>query len=190
MRLLITAGVSSAPDTPRYEIRPKDTPATNEASETSIKPGLKTGLGIDRRVAGEISPDALHCATVPDGPGGSWGSGSVERIEAQNRRALKAHFAKLDEKAAIQRQHMPLNILGGYQPTYRLLKLGPEKTLDEIRDRVASGIPFNDPDAEQWKIPDPVIPGMGYDRLPVPKLSHASTIPDDLSIPAFLRCTA
>jgi hypothetical protein len=103
---------------------------------------------------------------------------------------LKAHFAKLDEKAAIQRQHMPLNILGGYQPTYRLLKLGPEKTLDEIRDRVASGIPFNDPDAEQWKIPDPVIPGMGYDRLPVPKLSHASTIPDDLSIPAFLRCTA
>jgi hypothetical protein len=137
---------------------------------------------------GEISPDALHYATVPDGPGGSWGSGSVERIEAQNRRALKAHFAELDEKAAIQRQHMPLNIQGGHQPPYRVLKLGPEKTLDEIRDRVASGVPFDDPDAEQWKIPDPVISGMGYDRLPVPKQEpHAMLpIPADLSIPAFL----
>ena len=65
---------------------------------------------------------------------------------------------------------MPLNIPGGHQPTYRVLKLGPEKTLDEIRDRVVSGVPFDDPDAEQWKIPDPVISaGMGYDRLPVAK---------------------
>ena len=168
--------------------RTEDTTRVEIGIGNPIKPGLKTGLGTDRRwfiVAGEISPNALHCATVPDGPGGSWGSGSVERIEAQNRRALKAHFAELSEKAAVQRQHMPPNILGGYQ--HRLLKLGPEKTLDIIRDRVASGVPFDDPDAEQWKIPDPVIPGMGYDRLPVPKQEpHAGTIPDDLSIPAFL----
>ena len=136
-------------------------------------------------MAGEISPNALHCATVPDGPGGSWGSGSVERIEAQNRRALKAHFAKLDEKAVIQRQHMPLNILGGYQPKYRVLKLGPEKTLDEIRDRVASGIPFNDPDAGQRSLPDPIISG----RQPVSlsqRMTQPGRLPNDLSIPAFL----
>ena len=56
--------------------------------KTSIKQGVKEADKYDRRwliVAGEISPDALHCATVPDGPGGSWGSGSVERIEAQQR---------------------------------------------------------------------------------------------------------
>ena len=168
-----------------------DSATVKDPLKTSTKQGVCEPDKYDRRwhiVAGEISANALHCATVPDGPGGSWGSGSVERIEAQNRRALKAHFAELSEKAAVQRQHMPLNILGGYQPTYRLLKLGPEKTLDEIRDRVASGVPFDDLDAEQWKIPDPVISGMGYDRLAVPKQEpHAMLpIPDDLSIPAFL----
>jgi hypothetical protein len=166
-----------------------DSTSVKDPLKTSIKQGVKEADKYDRRwfiVAGKISPNALHCATVPDGPGGSWGSGSVERIEAQNRRALKAHFAELSEKVAVQRQHMPLNIQG-HQPTYRVLKLGPEKTLDEIRDRVASGVPFDDPDAEQWKIPDPVISGMGYDRLPVPKQEpHAGTIPADLSIPAFL----
>ena len=113
---------------------------------------------------------------------------SAARV-ALNRRALKAHFAKLDEKAAIQRQHMPPNILGGYQPTYRVLKLGPEKTLDEIRDRVASGIPFNDPDAGQRSLPDQIIPGIDYGRQPVSlsqRMTQPGRLPDDLSIPAFL----
>jgi hypothetical protein len=40
-------------------------------------------------VAGEISPDALRCATVPDGPDCQWKGGEFERIEAKNRAALK-----------------------------------------------------------------------------------------------------
>ena len=80
---------------------------------------------------------------------------------------------------------MPLNIQGRYQPNYRVLKLGPEKSLDEIRDRVAAGIPFNDP--EQWKLPDPIIPGIGYDRQPPKQQPTPLPIPDDLSIPDFLR---
>jgi len=47
-------------------------------------------------VAGEISPNAFHCATVPDGPGGEWEDGSFERTEAKNRAVLKACFAQLD----------------------------------------------------------------------------------------------
>jgi hypothetical protein len=46
-----------------------------------------------RQIAGPLlTPNQLHCATVPDGPGCKW-DGSYERIEAQNRRALEKHFA-------------------------------------------------------------------------------------------------
>lgn len=140
-------------------------------------------------VAGTISPDALHCATVPDGPGCQWEGGSFERIEADNRRSLKAHFARLGADAAIQRHHLPVNIQGGYRPKYRVLKIAAEKTLEEIRNRVASGVPFDDPDAEQWKLPDPIIPGIGYDRQPKLPKQQLTPLPilDDLSIPDFLR---
>jgi hypothetical protein len=73
------------------------------------------------KVVGESSPNALHCATVPDGPGNEWKGGEFDRIEAKNRAALKSHFAKLAGPAIIQLQHMPLNIQGGYRP----LKIGP-----------------------------------------------------------------
>jgi hypothetical protein len=55
-------------------------------------------------VAGDISPNALHCATVPDGPGCKWEGGAFARIEAQNRSGLKSHFAKLKavEEAKIE----------------------------------------------------------------------------------------
>jgi hypothetical protein len=44
-------------------------------------------------VAGpELSPDQLHCATVPDGP--DWEGGPHQRIEAQNRALLREHFRK------------------------------------------------------------------------------------------------
>jgi hypothetical protein len=138
---------------------------------------------------GPLTPSQMHCATVPDGPDCRWTDGSYERIEASNRRLLKAHFAKLAEKAAIQRQHMPLNIQGGYQPNYRALKIGPEKSLDEIRARVARGVSFDDLDAEQWKLPDPVIPGAGYDRYVTPEPQQPAAdwqLSEDLSIPAFL----
>ena len=136
----------------------------NQAVLSAPKPGSW------RIIAGPSANSQFRAATVPDGPDCQWEGGkSYERTEAQNRRLLKAHFAKLGEKAAIQRQHMPVNILGGYTPKYRVLKLGPEKSLDEIRARVASDVPFNDPNAEQWKIPDPIIPGFGYDRQAMPK---------------------
>jgi hypothetical protein len=46
-------------------------------------------------VAGEISPNAFHCATVSDGPDCQWKGGEFERV-AKNRAALKA----ADEAAA------------------------------------------------------------------------------------------
>jgi hypothetical protein len=47
-------------------------------------------------VAGSgLTPNQLHCATVTDGPDCQWEGGEFERIEAKNRRALEAHFAKL-----------------------------------------------------------------------------------------------
>ena len=58
-----------------------------------LKQALGTRLAKWRVLAGEISENALHCATVPDGeivdhvP--TWEGGSFERIEAENRRALK-----------------------------------------------------------------------------------------------------
>jgi hypothetical protein len=124
------------------------------------------GRGWHIVAGGPLSPSQMHCATVPDGPDCQWEGGSYERLEAQNRRPLKAHVAEIGEKAAIQRQHMPLNIRGGYRPMYRLLK--------------------HKDGSEACRAPDPIIPGMGYDRQPKPKLRHMAQLPDDLSIPAFL----
>jgi hypothetical protein len=158
------------------------------ASGNGLPEGPKSRLDKWRILAGEISPEALHCATVPDGPDCKWDGGSYERTEAQNRRLLKAHFAKLAEKALIQPGDMPVNLLGGFRSNYRALKLGPEKSLKTIREQAAKGLPFNDPDAP--RVPNPVIPGIGYDRhlgLPKPQVSNIAQIPDDLSIPDFLR---
>jgi hypothetical protein len=173
----------------------KDTSTVKIALGKPIKSGIPEGDKSAPRwtvVAGEISPNALHCTSVPDGPGCEWKEGKFERIEAANRRLLDQHFAKLAKDALIQRQHMPVNLLGGYHPNSRPLKLGPEKTLDEIRSAVAAGVPFNDLDAGQSKLPDPIIPGMGYDRYLQQKQQprHVTQLPDDLSIPAFLRRVA
>jgi hypothetical protein len=171
---------------------PKSASRVEIGSRNPIESGLpersKSGRGW-HIVAGVISPNALHCATVPDGPDSQWKDGGFERIEGANRAALKAHFAELAKDCLVQRQHMPPNLIGGYQPKYRPLKLGPEKSLQEIKDRVASGIPFNDPDAEQWRLPDPAVPGIGYDATTVNKQTVAAPhhVSDDLSIPAFLR---
>jgi hypothetical protein len=151
--------------------------APSYASKTLDFIGSKEATKPDRAwriVAGpELTPSQLHCATVPDGPDCKWEGGSYERIEAQNRRLLKAHVAELGEKAIIQRQHMPLNIQGGYRPMYRLLK--------------------HKDGSDACRAPDPVIPGMGYDRqsAETPSIDGISaaliaTIPNDLSIPPFL----
>jgi hypothetical protein len=53
-----------------------------------------------RIIAGPpLTPSQFHCATVPDGPNCQWEDGSYKRLEAQNRRALEAHFDKLDAEA-------------------------------------------------------------------------------------------
>jgi hypothetical protein len=41
-----------------------------------------------------LTGSQLHCAKIVDGKP-TWDGGSYERIEAQNRKALKAHFANL-----------------------------------------------------------------------------------------------
>ena len=69
--------------------------------------GPKEALKPDRAwriIAGPaLTASQLHCATVPDGEivdgKPTWDGGSYERIEAQNRKALKAHFAKAAEEA-------------------------------------------------------------------------------------------
>ena len=139
------------------------------ASGNSIESGLPE-RGKDppgwRIVAGELSPDQFHCATVPDGPlregKPRWAGGSFERIEAENRRTLKA----ANDKALIQPRHMPVNI--GYLPNYRVLK--------------------NNNGSDAGKHPDPVIPGFGYDRHAARKCGERAKVPlpDDLSIPDFL----
>jgi hypothetical protein len=79
------------------------------------------------------------------------------------------------------------NPQGGCQPKYRALKAGRERHPDEIRDRVARGIPFNEPDAASRGLPDPIILGMGYGRVEKTTAHHrAVQLPADLSIPTFL----
>ena len=121
-----------------------------------------------------LTPGQFHAATVPDGEIAdgvpTWEGSAFERIEAQNRRLQKAHFTRSGDEAVIQREHMLRNIQDGYRPNYRVLKLNDGS------------------DAEQWKLPDPVIPGMGYDRQSVTEQQGRAgpTLPDDLSIPPFL----
>jgi len=73
------------------------TPVSNPL-KTSIKSSLPEPDKYGRRwriVAGSLTPNQFHCATVPDGPGCQWEGGSFERIEAKNRAALKSHIATL-----------------------------------------------------------------------------------------------
>jgi len=123
--------------------------------ETSIKPGLPEAVKVGRGrhvVAGEIGPEAFHCATVPDGPGNQWKDGSFERIEATNRAALKAAETVIIEA-------------NGYF------------TEPEWREVIS-------PDGVHCLItrfhPAPT-------KKPITVAPVADWLPDDLSIPAFLR---
>ena len=136
----------------------KEVPANGPVFEPIQKPkNAKRWVQIAGDAVGSASPpltpNQFHCATVPDGPDCKREGGEFERVEAKNCAALKA----ANNNALIQRQHMPVNIQGGYHPMYRSLKIGPEKTLEEIRNKVA---PFDEPDAKQWTLPDPGIPGL------------------------------
>jgi hypothetical protein len=77
--------------------------APSYPSKTPDFIGPKEALKPDRAwriIAGPaLTASQLHCATAPDGEivGGkpTWDGGGDERIEAQNRKPLKAHFANL-----------------------------------------------------------------------------------------------
>jgi hypothetical protein len=62
----------------------------------------KTALKPDRPwriVAGpQLSLSQFHCATIPDGPNCQWKGGEFERVEAKNRQLLEQNFAQLDAK--------------------------------------------------------------------------------------------
>lgn len=107
--------------------------ATSDAKLASKTPDFidpKTPPKPDRAwhiVAGpELSRSALHCATVPDGKDRQWNGGEYERIEAKNRAALRAHFAKLAKHCLIPPHHPPVNVLGGYRfPGAPVVDLAP-----------------------------------------------------------------
>jgi hypothetical protein len=123
--------------------------------------GGKPGRGAAWRVfAGPpLSEFAFRAATVPDGPGRRWDGGAVERIEANNREALRARFAELGKKAIFQRHTPPRNVVGGYKfPDAPAVDLSPREMV------AADGI------LSDWK---PCAP-------PAP-------IAEGLTIPEFLR---
>lgn len=66
--------------------------------KTSIKQGVKEADKHGRRwvqiARPQLTPNQFHCATVPDGPDCQWQGGAFERVEAKNKAALDAHFAK------------------------------------------------------------------------------------------------
>jgi hypothetical protein len=132
-------------------------------SETPVKSGVAKPLKTDRGwhiVAGrELTPNEVRVATVADASDCQWRDGSFERIEAQNRRLLEAHFAKVkaDEQAEIEGN--------GY---------------------------FTETDWREVVSPDGVVCYIADSgrktSVTVTDVSHL-TIPDDLSIPDFLRRT-
>jgi hypothetical protein len=73
--------------------RPEDTSRVEIGLGNAIKSGLPEADKYGRAwkvVSGEISPNAFHCATLPDGPNCQWKGGEFERVEAKNRAAFKA----------------------------------------------------------------------------------------------------
>jgi hypothetical protein len=73
--------------------RTEDTSRVEIGVGNPIKPGLPEADKYGRAwkvVAGEISPNASHCAAVSDGSNCHWKGGELERVEAKNRAVLKA----------------------------------------------------------------------------------------------------
>ena len=137
-------------------------------SDKPVNAGVQTPVKAPRGwriVAGpELTPSQFHCATVPDGPGlgpdglPTWEGGAYRRIEAQNRAALEAHFDKLDAAA------VALDFCAGCRRTDDLVdyKMTADRWVTICRDCLV---------ADRRALP--------------PTPSHL--IPDDLSIPQFLR---
>jgi hypothetical protein len=117
-------------------------PSTNSVGvlETSIKPGLKSGIAGDRPwriVSGELTPEQFRAAVVPDGPNCRWAGGSYLQIESRNR-AL-GRFS--NPVALIRRGDPPVNVLGGYRfPNAPQIEL-PAAAAPDVNSALVAAIP-------------------------------------------------
>jgi hypothetical protein len=158
-----------AQDRAKFDFPALGSPNCEISSERPVKWALKTASNAVeeaswRIIAGpQLTPSQLHCATVPDGPDRKWIEGKLERIEAQNRRSLEAHFDALD-RAAVESDFC--NVCGRKDDLsdYRTAT-GWATTCRECRAKRAAEV------------------------APAVKALIA-TIPDDLSIPKFLQRTS
>jgi hypothetical protein len=65
--------------------------ASNSSSESAAPQGVAQAIW--RQVAGpQLSADAFHAATVPDGPNCDWSGGSYRRYEDRNKAELRERF--------------------------------------------------------------------------------------------------
>jgi hypothetical protein len=139
--------------------QPKKGGARFSCKKSGVAKPLKTDRGWHIVAGRELTPNEVRVATVADASDCQWRDGSFERIEAQNRRLLEAHFAKVkaDEQAEIEGN--------GY---------------------------FTETDWREVVSPDGVVCYIADSgrktSVTVTDVSHL-TIPDDLSIPDFLRRT-
>ena len=99
-------------------MRTLKSPSATGRVEIGVGKAIESGVGKPlkpdrawRIIAGTLTPSQFHCATVPDG------------IEASNNRLrCGKHFAA---QCAFKSNHLPVNILGGYQPKYHPIGLKP-----------------------------------------------------------------
>jgi hypothetical protein len=111
--------------------------------ETPIKHGVSKADKCGRTwqvIAGEISPNAFHCAAVSDGPNCRWKGGEYERVEAKNRAALIAadeaaieangYFTDPDWRAVVSPDGVKCFVTSFAAPARRALALPQPLTAD------------------------------------------------------------
>ena len=115
-------------------------------------------------MAGPAGPDLgpnFPAVVVPDGPDCQWAGGEFERIEIKSRAALKAYFAEQAKNCLYQRSTPPTNLIGGF----KFPSAPTAADLGLVKPRIVT------------------------ERLSVTQVPIDLLIPDDLSIPAFLKRT-
>jgi hypothetical protein len=145
----------------------KRTPKTSTISKPKM--ALETGRGW-RIVAGPAGPDLdpriFHTATVPDGPDSQRAGDAYERIQAENRKRLMGHFAKLVETASAE-----IEANGSAQ------------------QRGADLSHFAEPEWREVISPDGVRCFVTRSSRSIESATSIVAIPDDLSVPDFLKRT-
>jgi hypothetical protein len=147
------------------------------ASKTPDSIGSKPADKPDRPriVAGAPStPSLFHCATVPDGPDCEWKGGTYQRLEANNRRTLEEeHFASKLPKPSN-------NVAFDY-----CAACGREDDLVDQKVTLDGWITLCCGCRDKWLL-GRYIAGL---ELQAQYAEMLAQIPDDLSIPDFLRAT-